>query len=161
MTVAAVPVSVLGRFREQAVRLAGLVATPLVPADYVDLLDPLRSGGGLRGRVVEVVRETADAATLVIRPGRGWAGHVPGQYARVGVDVDGVRLWRAYSLTGRLGRPDGCISITVKAAPGGAVSGHLVRRAAPGLVVQLGQAAGDFVLPAPLPAVDEPTTGVV
>jgi len=128
-----------------------MVVTPLVPSDYVDLLDPLRSGAALRGRVVEIRPETADAATLVIRPGRGWRGHVPGQYVRIGVDVDGVRLWRSYSLTSPADRPDGCVSITVKAHPGGKVSQHLVRRAGPGLVVQLDQAAGEFVLPTPAP----------
>ncbi len=142
---------VRSRLRDRMTRLAELVATPLVPSDYVDLLDPLRNGTDLRGRVVEVVPETADCATLVLRPGRGWRAHVPGQYVRVGVDVDGVRLWRTYSLTSRLGRSDGCISITVKAIPGGVVSNHLVRHAAPGLVLQLDQAAGEFVLPSPRP----------
>ena len=146
------PAPVLGRLRSQAARLAGMVVTPLVPSDYVDLLDPLRSGAALRGRVVEVRPETADAVTLVIRPGRGWRGHVPGQYLRIGVDVDGVRLWRSYSLTSPADRRDGCICITVKAHPDGTVSSHLVRRARPGLVVQLDQATGDFVLPVPTPA---------
>ena len=142
----------LGRLRERVGRLAELVATPLVPADYVDLIDPLRSGTDLRGRIVEVRPETRDAATLVIRPGRGWRPHVPGQYVRLGVDVDGVRQWRAYSLTSDTTRTDGCISVTVKAMPDGKVSNHLVRRARPGLVVQLDQAAGEFVLPSPVPA---------
>ena len=142
----------LGRLRERVGRLAELVATPLVPADYVDLIDPLRSGTDLRGRIVEVRPETRDAATLVIRPGRGWRPHVPGQYVRLGVGVDGVRQWRAYSLTSDTTRTDGCISVTVKAMPDGKVSNHLVRRARPGLVVQLDQAAGEFVLPSPVPA---------
>jgi ferredoxin-NADP reductase len=66
------------------------------------------------------------------------------------VEVDGVRLWRTYSLT-HGPRPDGCISITVKAIPDGVVSGYLVHRARPGQLVQLDQAQGDFVLPDPLP----------
>ena len=82
-------------------RVAELLATPLVPSDYLDLLDPMRVGADLRGRIVEVRPETADAATVVIRPGRGWLGHVPGQYVRIGIDIDGVRHWRAYSLTHR------------------------------------------------------------
>ncbi len=142
----------LGRLRSSVVRLAELVATPLVPSDYVDLVDPLMSGADLRGRVVEVRPETRDAVSLVIRPGRGWRPHTPGQYVRIGVDVDGVRQWRAYSLTSPLGRPDGCIAVTVKAIPDGKVSNHLVRNARPGLVLQLDQAAGDFVLPDPCPA---------
>jgi ferredoxin-NADP reductase len=95
---------------------------------------------------VEVQPETADAATIVIRPGADWAGHVPGQYVRIGIDVDGVRLWRAYSLT-HGPRADGHISITVKAVPEGKVSNHLVRHARAGTLVHLEQAAGEFVLP--------------
>lgn len=142
----------LRHLRQQATRLAELVATPLVPADYVELVDPLRSGAGRRGRVVQVHPETRDAVTLVIRPGRGWSPHRPGQYVRLGVDVDGVRQWRAYSLTSPPGRADGCIAVTVKALADGTVSNYLVRRARPGLVLHLEQAAGDFVLPQPRPA---------
>src|SRR3954452_7776911 len=126
--------------------LAERITTPLLPADYLDLFNPLRAGADLRGRIVQVHPETADAATIVIRPGADWAGHVPGQYVRIGVDVDGVRQWRAYSLT-HGPRPDGHISITVKAVPDGLVSNHLVRRARPGTLVHLEQAAGEFVLP--------------
>jgi ferredoxin-NADP reductase len=71
---------------------------------------------------------------------------VPGQYVRIGVDVDGVRQWRAYSLT-HGPREDGRISITVKAVPDGKVSNHLVHRARPGTLVHLEQPAGEFVLP--------------
>ncbi len=152
MTTTTVAPAAVRRLRERFAQLAELVATPLVPADYVDLIDPLRSSADLRGRIVEVQSETRDAVTLVIRPGRGWREHVPGQYVRLGVDVDGVRLWRAYSLTSPLRRKDGCISVTVKVIPDGKVSNHLVRRARPGLVVQLDQAAGDFVLPQARPA---------
>lgn len=134
--------AVLDRFRS----VAEALASPLVPADYLDLFAPLRRGAPLRGRVEEVQRETRDAATLVIRPGADWAGHVPGQFLRVGVDVDGVRHWRAYSLT-HGPRADGRISITVKAVPDGVVSTHLVREARPGTLVHLEQAAGEFVLP--------------
>jgi ferredoxin-NADP reductase len=138
--------------RDRVLRLAELVTTPLLPADYLDLVDPLRSGADLRGRIEAVLPETRDAATVVIRPGRGWQGHLPGQYIRIGLDVDGVRLWRAYSLTSELGRSDGCIAVTVKAIPDGKVSNHLVHRTKPGTIVQLDQAAGEFVLPAQLPA---------
>jgi len=134
--------------RSRVAQLAELVATPLVPNDYVDLLDPLRNGSDLRARIVAVLPETRDAATLVLRPGRGWRGHVPGQYVRIGVDIDGVRQWRAYSVTASTATT---VSITVKAIPDGVVSNHLVRTATPGIVVQLDQAAGGFVLPAARP----------
>jgi ferredoxin-NADP reductase len=133
--------------RDRVLRLVEFATTPLLPSDYLDLIDPLRSGADLRGRIEAVLPETRDAATLVIRPGRGWVGHRPGQYIRIGVDVDGVRQWRAYSLTSDLTRTDGCISVTVKAIPGGKVSNHLVHRTTPGTVIQLDQAAGEFCLP--------------
>jgi stearoyl-CoA 9-desaturase NADPH oxidoreductase len=137
--------------RDRVLKLAELVTTPLLPTDYLDLIDPLRSGADLRGRIEAVQPETRDAATLVIRPGRGWRPHTPGQYVRIGIDVDGVRQWRAYSVTSDLTRTDGCISITVKAIPGGKVSNHLVHRTTPGTIVQLDQATGEFVLPAERP----------
>ncbi|MGY1717409.1 ferredoxin reductase [Geodermatophilus nigrescens] len=142
----------LKALRDRALRLAELVTTPLLPADYLDLIDPLRSGAALRGRIEAVLPETRDAATVVIRPGADWQPHRPGQYVRIGIDVDGVRMWRAYSITSDLGRTDGCFTVTVKAIPGGKVSNHLVRRAEPGTVVQLDQATGEFCLPAQLPA---------
>lgn len=138
-------------WRTHAFRLVKAATTPLLPEDYVDLFDPLRSPTQLRGRVVSVTAETDDAVTVTIRPGRGWRGHRPGQYTRVGVDVDGVRLWRAYSITSGP-NADGCIAITVKAISGGAVSTHLVGSLRVGQVVQMEQADGEFVLPEALPA---------
>ena len=146
MTTDVRPTPLAARLRGTALRVAGLAATPLVPADFVDLLDPLRSRSRPRARILAVRRETRDAVTLELRPGRGWAGHTPGQYVRIGVDVDGVRLWRAYSVTSPPGT-DGRIAITVKAIEGGVVSNHLVRKARTGTVVQLDPATGDFVLP--------------
>jgi stearoyl-CoA 9-desaturase NADPH oxidoreductase len=137
------------RIAARAERIANAAVTPLVPADYLDLFHPLRAGADLRARIVSVHPETRDAATIVLKPGRDWAGHVPGQYIRIGIDVDGVRQWRAYSLT-HGPRPDGHISITVKAVPGGVVSNHLVHRAKAGTLVHLEQAQGEFVLPTDL-----------
>jgi stearoyl-CoA 9-desaturase NADPH oxidoreductase len=149
---ASLTVPVAARVRRRLTRLAELAATPLVPADYLDLVDPLRSSTDLRARIVAIHPETRDAATVVLAPGRGWRPHLPGQYVRLGVDVDGVRRWRTYSLTSPPHRADGRIAVTVKAIPEGLVSGELVRRARPGTVVQLGQAEGDFTLPAVRPA---------
>jgi ferredoxin-NADP reductase len=164
MTTTAPRPTAVGALRERVIKFAERITTPLVPADYLDVIDPLRSGADLRGRIVDIRPETRDAVTVVIKTGRGWKTHTPGQYVRIGIDVDGVRQWRAYSLTSetfrRAGakRPgdqdgrDGCIAITVKAIPDGVVSNHLVRHAAVGTVVQLDQAAGDFTLGAEVPA---------
>jgi ferredoxin-NADP reductase len=147
-----------GAIADRARQLGKLVTTPLLPADYLDLFSPLRTGADLRGRILQVRCETRDAVTLVIRPGRGWLGHRPGQYVRIGVDVDGVRNWRAYSLTSLSSQASQTsarnirISITVKAIPDGKVSQYLVRHAIPGTMIMLDQAAGDFTLPCESPA---------
>ena len=104
---AAAPVA--GSVRSSLWKVAEILATPLVPADYLDLFNPLREGADLRGRITAVTPETADSATITIQPGRSWRGHVPGQYIRVGVDIDGVRHWRAYSVTSPPHTPDGTI----------------------------------------------------
>ncbi len=93
------PAGLRGRLRERLWRVAAAATHPLDPADYLDMFRPLRPGADLRARVVEVRPETADAVTVVLRPGAAWRGHQPGQYVRIGLEVDGVRLWRSYSLT--------------------------------------------------------------
>lgn len=134
--------------RAGAWRVVELLTTPLVPADYLDVVAPLRNAGVLRAKVVAVHPETDRAVTLTLRPGRGWRRHEPGQYLRLGVDVDGVRLWRAYSLTSSPARPDGLLTVTVTAVDGGAVSRHLIERARPGMLLGLERPAGEFTVPA-------------
>jgi len=136
--------------RDSLRRVAEAAVTPLELSDVLDVFHPLRRGADLRAKIVEVRAETHQSATVVLQPGRDWTGHVPGQYVRVGVDVDGVRLWRTYSLT-HGPRADRRISITVKAIPDGVVSNYLVHRARAGQMIQLDQAQGEFVLPQPIP----------
>jgi ferredoxin-NADP reductase len=137
--------------QRRLLRALSAFSTPLLPDDYLELINPLWSTRELRGRVEEIRHETPEAATVLIKPGYRWMGHKAGQYLRIGVDIDGVRHWRAYSLTSDPYRPDGLISITVKSVEEGKVSAHLVRRGKPGIIVGLGGVEGDFVLPDPPP----------
>ncbi len=139
------------RWRLGALRAVRSLFTPLLPDDYLELINPLWSTRELRGRIERVDRETADAATILIKPGWEWEGHEPGQYLRIGMAVDGVHHWRAYSLTSDPSRPDGCISITPKLVDSGKVSPFLLRQARPGAIVRLGGVEGIFTLPDPLP----------
>lgn len=132
------------------------LTTPLLPDDYLRLLNPLWSARELRGRIVAVRPETADSATLVIRPGRGFSfGFQPGQYVGIGVLVDGRWRWRSYSLTSvpHAGRRTGArtVTVTVKAMPEGFLSNHLVGGVAPGTVVRLAAPQGNFVMGDPAP----------
>ena len=137
--------------RRQALHAMRSLFTPLLPDDYLELINPLWSTQELRGRIERIQRETADAVTVLIRPGYEWPGHRPGQYLRVGVVVDGVHHWRAYSLTTDPGRSDGLIGITPKLVESGVVSPYLVHGARPGDIVRLGGVEGTFVLPEPAP----------
>jgi ferredoxin-NADP reductase len=135
----------------RALRLLRSFTSPLRPDDYLELVNPLWSTRELRGRIEQVQRQAAQAVTLVIKPGWEWPGHLPGQYVRLGVEVDGVHHWRAYSLTSDPARNDGRISITPKLVENGKVSPFLFARARPGTIVRLGGVEGSFVLPDPPP----------
>jgi ferredoxin-NADP reductase len=135
-------------------RILGALAalsSPLLIDDYLELINPLWSTRELRGRIESIDHETRDAATVLIKPGYRWGGHEPGQYLRIGLDIQGVRHWRAYSLTSDPQREDGLISITVKNVDEGKVSPYLVRRGRPGTIVSLGGVEGEFLLPDRLP----------
>jgi ferredoxin-NADP reductase len=127
------------------------LTTPLLPDDYLALMNPLWSTRELRGTIERIQPETPEASTIVIRPAHEWPGHEAGQYLRIGVEIDGRRHWRAYSLTADPGHPDGLISITVKHVAEGRMSPHFTRRIEPGATVYLGGVEGTFGLPDPLP----------
>ncbi|MEU8239943.1 ferredoxin reductase [Actinoplanes missouriensis] len=133
--------------RNGAWRVVELLTTPVVPADYLDVIAPLRNPDVLRARIEAVRPETAKSVTLELRPGRNWQPHQPGQYVRLGVDVDGVRLWRAYSVSSAAGRPGGTFTVTVNAVADGVVSSYLLNHARRGMILTLDLPTGDFVLP--------------
>src|SRR3954452_1891720 len=137
---------------ERVRRAGSKLTTPLLPDDYLTLLNPLWSSREQRGRIERVERETDDAATLVIRPGWGWRyDHRPGQYVGIGVQVDGKFQWRYYWVSSAPKCNGRTIAITVPALPEGFISSHLVNGLDPGTIVRLALPEGDFVLPDPPP----------
>lgn len=137
--------------RRRILRAASALTSPLLPDDYLELINPLWSTRELRGRVERIEKETDEAVTVLIKPGWEWEGHRPGQYLRIGLEVDGVHHWRAYSITSDPGREDGFLSITPKCVDEGVVSPFIVRRLKPGTIVRLGGVEGTFVMPEPPP----------
>ena len=139
-------------------KIAARITTPLLPDDYLHLANPLWSARELRGRILEVRRETEDSATLVIKPGWGFNfDYQPGQYIGIGLLMDGRWKWRSYSLTSsprsRSGSGvDRTVTITVKAMPEGFLSSHLVAGVERGTIVRLAAPQGNFVLPDPAPS---------
>ncbi|WP_137724703.1 ferredoxin reductase [Prescottella subtropica] len=148
-------VRVAGSNRSVANVVRGAVTrltTPLLPDDYLHLVNPLWSARELRGRIVEVRPETSDSATLVIKPGWGFDfDYRPGQYVGIGIHVDGRWHWRSYSLTSAPDIDRKLISITVKAMPEGFLSSHLVTGVPSGTIVRLAAPTGNFALPSPPP----------
>lgn len=128
--------------------LAQRLTSPLLPDDYLTLIDPLLAQGSLRGRIVTVEAESRDSSTIVVRAARAVAAFKAGQHIGVGVDLNGVRHWRTFSLSGAepLG-PTQALQITVKATGSGGVSDHLVHDAKAGDVLFLDPPSGDFTLP--------------
>jgi len=138
--------------RRNVMRAARSMTTPLLPDDYLALLDPRWSARELTGTIVRVQPETEEASTVVVRPSFRWPGHSPGQYLRIGVELNGIRHWRAYSLTSDPDHPEGLVSITVKHVPDGRMSPYFTRHAEVGSMVFLGDVEGEFRLPQDVPA---------
>ncbi|MGH3648013.1 MAG: ferredoxin reductase [Micromonosporaceae bacterium] len=132
--------------------LAESLASPHSVDSYLELVNPLWSVAEARARVVAVGHPTPDSVTLTLKPNGNWRGHRPGQYVRVGVEIDGVRRTRCFSPASSARRPDDLIELTAKVNPSGEVTRYLKAEARPGMVVTLSQAQGEFILPTERPA---------
>ncbi|AKS41585.1 ferredoxin reductase [Wenzhouxiangella marina] len=110
-------------------------------------VNPLWSASTCRARIVRRIEETEDHFSLWLQPNRHWRGHRAGQHISLGVEIDGVRQRRPFSISGAraLGR---LIRVTIQRRPGDGVTAWLHDRASVGQIVELGQANGEFVLPA-------------
>ena len=137
--------------RRQVSRLGRALTTPLLPDDYFALIKPRWSTRELTGKVVRVRPEHGNAATIVVKPNFPWPTHKPGQYLRIGMEINGIRHWRAYSITSDPDHSEGVVSITVKHTEGGRMSPVFVQQVRPGQDVFLGEIEGEFTLPEPLP----------
>jgi stearoyl-CoA 9-desaturase NADPH oxidoreductase len=134
--------------------LAAALATPHTVDRYVELVRPMAVVAEVRARIVGIERETRagePVATVTLAPNRSWRGHEAGQYVQVGIEVDGRRRTRAFTVSSPESKPGDLITFTMRANPDGVVSKHLVNDARPGDVLFLSQAQGEFTLPNPLP----------
>lgn len=129
-----------------ASRFGQWLSSPLNPRQYLELINPLWANRCC-GEIVAIRRETDAAVTLDIRPNHLWQGAVSGQYVRLGIDVEGIRYWRCYSVASAQLAVDGTFSVTVGRVDGGRVSTHIQGALRVGDVIALDQATGDFILP--------------
>jgi ferredoxin-NADP reductase len=118
---------------------------------YLELIRPSLTVRDARAEVVSVRHQTERSVTLRLRPNVAWPGFCAGQFARVGVEIDGVRHTRTYSpASSEHARREVELTVTVHAE--GLVSRHLKTRVRPGDVLHLGSPQGEFVLPTPRPS---------
>lgn len=135
------------------IRALGWLTSPHHPDRYLEMLDPMLVTAVNRARITHVDRSAEGSVTLTVRPARPCVP-VPGQHVTVSVHVDGVRHSRSYSPTvlssGRRGGHPNLV-FTVGRHPEGTVSRYLCDVAEVGDLVELGEPAGEFVLPQPRP----------
>ncbi|MEJ7633317.1 ferredoxin reductase [Aeromicrobium sp.] len=134
-----------------ASRPVASLTSPHTIDHYLDQIDPMLAAENVRARVVKVVQETGDASTVVLRPNGTWKGFTPGQHVQFGVEVNGKRRVRVFSVSSSRAAKDGTFSVSVKAHPDGYVSQFLHRELQPRTIVHLSQAEGEFVLPREVP----------
>jgi ferredoxin-NADP reductase len=135
--------------RRRVLSATKALTTPLLPDDYLALLNPRWSTRELTGTVLRVRQETEDCRTIVIKPDFPWPGHRAGQYVRLGMEINGIRQWRAYTITADPDHPEGVISVTVKLTRGGLMSPVFVYQVQPGQTVFIGEVEGEFGIPTP------------
>ena len=132
-------------------KVVDLATTPHGPDRYLTLVNPLWALDSRRAMLVETRPETRDVTTLVLDPGPEWGPHQAGQYVRIDLDIDGRRRTRYFTVASSAHRDDGLITLTVKAHPDGFVSRFFNTHARTGLVIEVSEPRGDFVLPTPRP----------
>ncbi len=128
-------------------QLVDLLTGPHGVDRYTELVTPTWTLGVARAKVVEVRRTTPRSVTLILSPNAAFrgAGRKAGQYVNVTVEIDGRRHTRCYSPVN--GEATSHLELTIGRHDGGLVSTYLYQQARPGMVLELGSIAGDFVLP--------------
>lgn len=123
-------------------------------ADYFDVLaesvDPLWSLSETRAKVIEVIQEAPGVVTLVLKPVARWTGFEAGQFVQLGIEINGSRMTRTFSLSSApcLWKSQGIVSVTLKRIPEGKVTGWIHENIRTGQVVSLSSAQGEFTPPA-------------
>jgi ring-1,2-phenylacetyl-CoA epoxidase subunit PaaE len=129
-------------------RPAGPVATTTKPSRTPGPAPAPSLHAPRRVRVARVVRETADAVTLVLEdPSGAPLRFAAGQFFTLHVPVDGEVVKRAYSASSSALQP-GSASVTVKRVGDGRVSRRLVDHAREGDALELLGPSGSFTPPA-------------
>ncbi|SFR44699.1 Ferredoxin-NADP reductase [Marinobacter gudaonensis] len=118
----------------------------------VEQINPMWIQEYTPARVEQVIQDTSDTKTLVLKPAGRWPGFEAGQHVNICVEIDGVRRQRTFSLSSSpiLWQETGRINLTIKRLPGGLVTNWIHDHLETGAVIGLGDAFGDFRIPEPV-----------
>ena len=91
-------------------------------------------------KVVDVIQESSDSVSLWLKPNVNFPGIEPGQHINIGVEINGRRLQRSYSVSSVNNK---FFRITARQISKGQVSSFLNRYAKPKMLLYLGDVYGD------------------
>lgn len=111
-------------------------------------INPALARRTLQAKVVDILTETADSRTFVLKLPRRWRGFTAGMYLPVDVSINGALVRRTYSISSPPSQyqRERTVAITVKRVQGGRVSNWLFEHLQIGQWLQVGEAAGTFTV---------------
>ncbi|EDY85749.1 oxidoreductase FAD-binding domain protein [gamma proteobacterium HTCC5015] len=119
---------------------------------YVEpLFQPFTQWGGFsqqRAQLEAIRWESDQVYTLVLRPNKTWQGFAAGQFVELGVEYNGARTLRCFSISSspEQFQREGTIELSIRVQPEGKITPWLPQALQFSQSIGLSQAMGDFVI---------------
>lgn len=123
---------------------------PAAIDELIQRVLPRAAIANIHARVEQVIDETADTRSFVLRANRHWRGFRAGQHVLVTMEVRGRRLQRCFSLSSAPTR-DRRVTITVKRQSDQGVTAWMHAHLGVGAIVTISPAMGRFCIPDAVP----------
>ena len=129
----------------------------------IQMIVPQWATDAYRAQIVAIRDEMADMYTLVLKPKRGlidskWPTFQAGQFIELMVEKEGSRTLRCFSISSSPAyyKKTGLIELSIRIQQQGRITPWIREQLAPGGLVNISAAQGDFVLPATVPFSQNP-----
>ncbi|MBT6178626.1 MAG: ferredoxin reductase [Deltaproteobacteria bacterium] len=111
---------------------------------------PYWSTNGHRAQVIELLDESPEVFSIILKPSPGWPGFHAGQFVEISVNQNGRRLSRCFSISSSPStyEREGTIRLTVRIQEQGRVTPRLRQTLQAGDFIGLSMAKGEFILAA-------------
>lgn len=120
----------------------------------IQMIAPMWATDAYRAQIVAIRDEMADMYTLVLKPKTGsidrkWPAFQAGQFIEFMVEKDGSRTLRCFSISSSPAyyKKTGLIELSIRIQQQGRITPWIREQLAPGSLVNISAAQGDFVLP--------------